>query len=90
VQLGQKIATFEPQQEGPNLDQIQNILYGVYWDKYQGFKTLPFWKNVLFQKAAPPYCSDINFLEKNFSETNYPEIKHQETNFLGLPVRMKI
>jgi hypothetical protein len=47
------MAILEPQKEGA-LDQIQKYFYGVYWDQYQNFKTLAFWLNVLFQKAAPP------------------------------------
>jgi hypothetical protein len=54
VQLGPKLAIFEPQQEGQTLTKFKNILYGIYWDQYQGFKTPAFWQNVFYQKAAPP------------------------------------
>jgi hypothetical protein len=55
VQLGPKMAIFEPQQDGQTLTKFKNILSGVYWDQYQGFKTPVFWLNVFFQKATPPY-----------------------------------
>jgi hypothetical protein len=39
---------------GQTLTKFKNILYGVYWVHYQGFKAPAFWINELFQKAAPP------------------------------------
>jgi hypothetical protein len=61
MQLGPKMAIFEPQQEGSNLDQIQKYFvwcigywYMVYWDQYQGFKTPAFWLNVFFKKPLHP------------------------------------
>jgi hypothetical protein len=32
------MAIFEPQQEGQTLTKFKNILHGVYWDQFQGFK----------------------------------------------------
>jgi hypothetical protein len=54
VQLGPKMAIFLLGR-GQTLTKFKNILHGVYWDQYQGFKTPAFWLNVFFQKAAPPY-----------------------------------
>jgi hypothetical protein len=49
-------ALLSPNRRGQNLTKFKNILYGVYWNQYQGFKTPAFWLNVFFQKAAPPYA----------------------------------
>jgi hypothetical protein len=48
------------------LTKFVNILYGVYWDQYQGFKRPAFWLNEFFQKTAPRYCrrgTDLQSME---------------------------
>jgi hypothetical protein len=44
--LAQKWSFWSPNGRGQPLTKFKNILYGVYWDQYQGFKTPAFWLNV--------------------------------------------
>jgi hypothetical protein len=52
--LAQKWPFSSPSRRGQTLTKFKNILYGVYWNLYQGFKTPAFCLNEFFQKAAPP------------------------------------
>jgi hypothetical protein len=63
--LAQKWPFSSPNRRGQTLIKFKNILYGVYWDQYQGFKAPAFWLNVLFQKATPPYWICLSLSNHN-------------------------
>jgi hypothetical protein len=62
--LAQKWQFSSPNKRSQTLIKFKNVLYGVYWDQYQGVKTPVLWLNVLFQNRSTPQAPQSPYIKK--------------------------